>query len=74
MWGERGVLALEDAQAQLGVRQEQLAQLRGQRERLQHRISLMKPGQVDPDLVEELARTELMDGQPGEVAVPRKDR
>ncbi len=34
----------------------------------------MKPGQVDPDLVEELARAELMDGQPGEVAVPRKDR
>jgi cell division protein FtsB len=74
IWGGRGVLALEDAQAQLGVRQEQLAQLRDQRVRLQHRISLMKPGQVDPDLVEELARGELMDGQPGEVAVPRKDR
>ena len=74
IWGERGVLALENAQAELGVRQEQLAQLRGERIRLQHRISLMKPGQVDPDLVEELARAELMDGQPGEVAVPRKDR
>ena len=71
VWGERGVLALENAQAELGVRQEQLAQLRGERIRLQHRISLMKPGQVDPDLVEELARAELMDGQPGEVAVPR---
>ena len=73
IWGERGVLALEDAQADLSVRQEQLAQVRDQRQRLQHRISLMQPGQVDPDLVEELARTELMDGAPGEVAVPRKD-
>ena len=74
VWGERGVLALEDVQADLSVRQEQLAQVHDQRLRLQHRISLMKPGQVDPDLVEELARAELMDGQPGEVAVPRKDR
>lgn len=72
IWGERGVLALEDAQADLSVRQEQLAQVHDQRERLQHRISLMKPGQVDPDLLEELARGELMDGAPGEVAVPRK--
>jgi cell division protein FtsB len=72
IWGERGVLALEDAQAELGVRQEQLAQVRDQRIHLQHRISLMQPGQVDPDLIEELSRSELMDGAPGEVAVPRK--
>lgn len=72
IWGERGVLALEDAQADLSVREGQLAQVRDQRERLQHRIFLMKPGQVDPDLVEELSRSELMDGAPGEVAVPRK--
>ena len=27
IWGERGLLALEDTQAQLGIQQEQLAQL-----------------------------------------------
>ncbi len=27
IWGERGVLALEDTQAQLGIQQQQLAQL-----------------------------------------------
>jgi cell division protein FtsB len=37
--------------------------------RLEHRISLLKSG--DPDLIEELARTKLMDGAPGQVAVPR---
>ena len=72
VWGTRGVVALEDAQAELGVRQEQLAQLQSERRRLQHRIELMKLGQVDLDLVEELARSELMDGAPGQVAVPRK--
>ena len=72
IWGERGVLALEDAQARLGVRQEQLGQLHDRRARLEHRIALLRPGHVDRDLVEELARRELMDGAPGEVSVPRK--
>lgn len=72
IWGARGVVALQDAQAELGVRQEQLAQVHDRRVRLEHRIALMRPGAVDPDLVEELARGELMDGAPNQVAVPRK--
>ena len=72
VWGERGVLALEDTQAKLGLAQEQLAQLQDTRQRLEHRIQLMEPETADPDLVEELARTRLMDGAPNQVAVPRK--
>jgi cell division protein FtsB len=71
IWGERGALALEDEQARLGVHHEQLAQIHDARIRLEHRIALMKPGKVDRDLVEELARGQLMDGAPGQVAVPR---
>jgi|SRR5579864_6334033 len=71
IWGERGLLALEDAQARLGVREEQLAQVQGDRARLARRISLMEDGHADPDLVEELARGQLMDGAPNQVAVPR---
>ena len=71
VWGERGVLALEDTQAKLGVAQEQLAQLSETRGRLEHRIGLMEQGSPDPDLVEELARTRLMDGAPNQVAMPR---
>ena len=70
LWGQRGVLALEDAQASLGVRQEQLAVLQSQRDQLEHRIALMEHG--DGDLVEELARNLLMDGAPHQVAVPRR--
>src|ERR1700761_5954504 len=71
VWGERGVLALEDTKAQLGTAQAQLAQLSESRARLEHRIALMEQGTPDPDLVEELARTRLMDGAPGQVAVSR---
>ena len=71
IWGERGLLALEDTQARLGIQQEQLAQVTDERSRLEHRIQLMEPGHADPDLVEELARGQLMDGAPNQVAVPR---
>ena len=70
IWGNRGVLSLEDTQAQLGIQQQQLAQLQDSRTKLQHRIALME-NNPDPDLVEELARGQLMDGAPNQVAVPR---
>jgi cell division protein FtsB len=74
IWGERGLLALEDAQARLGIRQEQLAQIEADRSRLEHRIQLMEPGHADPDLIEELARGQLIDGAVNQIAVPRTAR
>jgi cell division protein FtsB len=72
IWGNRGILALEDTQAELGIRQQQLAEVQTNRQRLEHRIALMTKN--DPDLVEELARTQLMDAAPNQVAVPRAKR
>jgi cell division protein FtsB len=72
VWGERGYLALNDTRARLADAQGQLDQISDQNQRLEHRIALLKAGSADPDLVEELARTQLMDGAPGQVAVPRK--
>ena len=71
VWGERGLFALEDTQAQLGIQQQQLAELQASRARLEHRIALMEKDGGDSDLVEELARTQLMDGGPNQVALPR---
>ena len=71
IYGARGYHAFNDVQATLALHREQLALAQDARKRLQHRISLMQDGSVDPDLVEELARTQLMDGAPGQVAVPR---
>ena len=70
IWGNRGMLVLEDTQAKLGIQQQQLAELQANRARLEHRIALMSQD-ADPDLVEELARTQLMDGAPNQVAIPR---
>ena len=71
IWGNRGILVLEDTQARLGIQQQQLAELQGSRARLEHRIALMDKN-ADRDLVEELARVQLMDGAPNQVAIPRK--
>jgi cell division protein FtsB len=73
IWGNRGVLELEDTQARLGIQQQNLAQFQDNRGRLEHRIALMEKD-ADPDLVEELARGQLMDGAPNQVAVPRTSR
>jgi cell division protein FtsB len=69
VYGERGMLALADVNARLGIEQKALADARGDRLRLEHRISLMRAG--DPDLVEELAHKQLMIGAPNQVAMPR---
>ncbi len=74
IWGERGILALEDTQAHLALRQQELTGLDQSRARLEHRIALMGQASPDADLVEELARTQLMDGAPNQVAVSRKAR
>jgi cell division protein FtsB len=71
IWGERGLFQLEDVKARLGIEQQQLAQVEAERDRLSHRIGLMEGASADPDLVEELARGQLMDGAPNQVAVPR---
>lgn len=69
VYGERGYVALHAVHTELTQNNARLAQLTERRMRLEHRIMLLKAG--DPDLVEELARTKLMDGAPGQVAVPR---
>ncbi len=72
VYGDRGYVALNTVKAQLTWNNAKLAQLTERRMRLEHRIMLLKAG--DPDLVEELARTKLMDGAPGQVAVPRDNQ
>jgi len=74
LWGTRGLLALADVQARLSVQQEQLSSLSDQRARLERRIRLLRSGMEDRDLVEEIARGQMLDSTPGQVAVPRDHR
>jgi cell division protein FtsB len=71
IFGERGLLAWNDTSAKLAIKQQELAELRGQRTALQRRISLLDGKAIDPDLLDEVARSVLFQGRPGEVAIPR---
>jgi cell division protein FtsB len=71
IFGERGLLAWQDTSAKLAIKKQDLAQVRGQRVALQHRIALLDGKTIDPDLLDEVARSVLFQGRPGEVAVPR---
>ena len=71
IWGERGLMALASARTQLNTEQQQLASVRGGRERLEHRIDLLRRG--DPDMVQEVLREKLLGHENGTVAIPRKD-
>ena len=72
-------MVLEDTQAKLGIEQEALTETESQAAKLSHRIQLMAgespdsdPGESpDSDLVEELARGQLMDGAPYQVSISR---
>lgn len=70
LYGERGYAQLLSVRAELAEKHTRLAQLTDQRMRLEHRIQLLKAG--DPDLVEELVRTKLMNAGPNQVAIPRQ--
>ncbi len=71
IWGARGLMALADTQRELAVQRQQLAAIKADRERLQHRIDLLQPGHADPDLVEEVSRDQLTGTSPGQIAIPR---
>ncbi len=74
VWGSRGVVELATTEARLNLQNDRLATIKDERERLQHRISLLEPGAVDLDMVEELARGQLQEGGPNQVSIPRNSR
>ena len=67
--GSRSLFALTDAQARLAVAQARLADIQHQNAELKHRIDLVGAG--DPDIIEEIAREQMLGSTPGQVAVPR---
>jgi len=69
VWGSGGYYARKQAEVKLARQDAVLNTLHAKHQELQHRIDLLQKN--DPDMIQELARTELMDGAPGQVAVPR---
>lgn len=71
VWGTRGLLALSEVKTKLAVQQDKLAAISGRRSSLEKRIRLLRNGSEDPDLIEEVARSQMLGSTPGQVAVPR---
>jgi cell division protein FtsB len=46
-----------------------VTEIREQRQALERRVALMRPQSIDPDMLEELARSTLDFGKPGELIV-----
>lgn len=74
VWGTRGLLALSEVKTKLAVQEDRLAAISGRRASLEKRIRLLRNGSEDPDLIEEVARSQMLGSTPGQVAVPRPRR
>ena len=68
--GSNGVLSWGDYRREKGERQVELAQLTEERERLAQRAKLLDPRKADPDLADEMVRSELGLVRPDEVIIP----
>jgi len=71
--GEGGVLAYVHLKDKLDAARETRAELVEERERLAHRVELLKPGTLDHDMLEEQARRVLNFARPGEVVIMLDD-
>jgi cell division protein FtsB len=67
--GERGILAWHQLEQQVGEAQAELAEIRGQREVLEHRVSLLHHESLDADLLDEVVRRNLGYGRRDEIVI-----
>jgi len=68
--GDRGLIALSRLQGEIQQAEAVLATTRGERERLEHRASLLRPDNLDPDMLDERARAMLNFASPDDIVIP----
>ena len=68
--GSNGLLSLGDYRRMKAERSIEVAQLQEERARLAHRAKLLDPRNADPDLADELVRSQLGLVRPDEVIIP----
>jgi len=67
--GPRSFANYERLQVKIASLEKKLAAARAKREAFDHRVNLLRPENVDPDMVDELARQELGFAAPGDLIV-----
>jgi cell division protein FtsB len=72
IFGPNGLLAWGDYARRLGEREAELSQLKQQEAALAHRVKLLDPSHVDPDMADQLVRERLGVTHPDEVVLLQK--
>lgn len=67
--GDRGVLAWVQMKNEILEAELQLAKVSSERQAIEHRVLLLRPDHLDPDMLEERARVMLNMGRTDEVVV-----
>lgn len=67
--GPSGLIALGEQRRELAQRQDDVARLTAERDRLRNRVHLLDPRSADPDLAGELLRSELNVAHPDEMVM-----
>lgn len=62
--GDRGIMAWLRTSQQLAESKPSLATLAGERQEIEHRVALLSPSSIDPDLLDERARIMLNVAEP----------
>ncbi len=68
--GPSGLLAWGEHARLLEQREEEIARLSAERDRIKNRVALLDPRHADPDLVGELLRSNLNMAHPDELVIP----
>lgn len=73
--GDRGLIAWWNLKQRVANAQEALDEITTQRKTLQHRVSLLHPDSLDPDMLEERARVMLNYGHADDIIIfPKADK
>lgn len=74
IYGNHGLVNWIRLQHEIALQQGELDRIRSERAALEHRVRLLRPESVDPDLLEEQARARLGLSEPGEVVILKDKR
>jgi cell division protein FtsB len=67
--GDRGWVAQVQLQNQVDAAHQKLVELQKEHDALEHRVHLMRPDSLDPDLLDEESRKTLNYTKPGEIVI-----
>src|SRR4030088_982479 len=70
--GKRGLRAKQDLEEQIAQLNDELAGLKAERATWERRVVLLRPGSIDPDMLDERARTLLNYAEPRELTLRLK--